>query len=81
MRVKIEELKKTAAGTTKFYFHCDSAYRLPTSDMGAVSCRFIVFSNDVMIDDSYQIYGVNPITNAPRAMPRPPYDGRYTKQK
>ncbi|XP_026317024.1 coiled-coil domain-containing protein AGAP005037 isoform X4 [Hyposmocoma kahamanoa] len=32
--------------------------------------------NDVMIDDSYQIYGVNPITNAPRAMPRSPYDGR-----
>ncbi|XP_046977038.1 coiled-coil domain-containing protein AGAP005037 isoform X4 [Vanessa cardui] len=30
----------------------------------------------VIIDDSYQMYGVNPITTAPRPMPRPPYDAR-----
>ncbi|CAH2103293.1 unnamed protein product [Euphydryas editha] len=30
----------------------------------------------VIIDDSYQMFGVNPITTAPRPMPRPPYDAR-----
>ncbi|CAH0716579.1 unnamed protein product, partial [Brenthis ino] len=30
----------------------------------------------VIIDDAYQMYGVNPITTAPRPMPRPPYDAR-----
>ncbi|XP_075990630.1 coiled-coil domain-containing protein AGAP005037 isoform X5 [Anticarsia gemmatalis] len=30
----------------------------------------------VIIDDAYQMYGVNPITTAPRPMPRPPYDVR-----
>nr|XP_037866707.1 coiled-coil domain-containing protein AGAP005037 isoform X4 [Bombyx mori] len=30
----------------------------------------------LIIDDSYQMYGVNPITTAPRPMPRPPYDAR-----
>ncbi|XP_045509778.1 coiled-coil domain-containing protein AGAP005037 isoform X2 [Colias croceus] len=30
----------------------------------------------VIIDDAYQMYGVNAITTAPRPMPRPPYDAR-----
>ncbi|KAJ0183665.1 hypothetical protein K1T71_000088 [Dendrolimus kikuchii] len=29
-----------------------------------------------IIEDSYQMYGGNPITTAPRPMPRPPYDAR-----
>ncbi|XP_069364976.1 coiled-coil domain-containing protein AGAP005037 isoform X4 [Maniola hyperantus] len=29
-----------------------------------------------IIDDTYQMYGVNAITTAPRPMPRPPYDAR-----
>ncbi|XP_047523861.1 coiled-coil domain-containing protein AGAP005037 isoform X5 [Pieris napi] len=33
-------------------------------------------SDGVVIDDSYQMYGVNAITTAPRPMPRPPYDAR-----
>ncbi|XP_022123961.2 coiled-coil domain-containing protein AGAP005037 isoform X7 [Pieris rapae] len=33
-------------------------------------------SDGVIIDDSYQMYGVNAITTAPRPMPRPPYDAR-----
>lgn len=34
------------------------------------------YSDTVIIDDAYQMYGVNPITSAPRPMPRPPYDAR-----
>ncbi|XP_039763517.1 coiled-coil domain-containing protein AGAP005037 isoform X2 [Pararge aegeria] len=30
----------------------------------------------VIIDETYQMYGVNAITTAPRPMPRPPYDAR-----
>ncbi|XP_038216291.1 coiled-coil domain-containing protein AGAP005037 isoform X3 [Zerene cesonia] len=33
-------------------------------------------SDAVIIDDAYQMYGVNAITTAPRPMPRPPYDAR-----
>lgn len=36
----------------------------------------IYFRDGVIIDDAYQMYGVNPITTAPRPMPRPPYDAR-----
>ncbi|XP_045542010.1 coiled-coil domain-containing protein AGAP005037 isoform X1 [Papilio machaon] len=37
-------------------------------------------SDSVIIDDSYQLYGVNAITTAPRPMPRPPFDARLTTQ-
>ncbi|XP_028172132.1 coiled-coil domain-containing protein AGAP005037 isoform X1 [Ostrinia furnacalis] len=37
-------------------------------------------AGDGIIDDAYQMYGVNPITTAPRPMPRPPYDARLTTQ-
>ncbi|XP_026742398.1 coiled-coil domain-containing protein AGAP005037 isoform X4 [Trichoplusia ni] len=33
-------------------------------------------SDGVMIDEAYQMYGVNAITTAPRPMPRPAYDAR-----
>ncbi|CAK1588080.1 unnamed protein product [Parnassius mnemosyne] len=37
-------------------------------------------SDTVIVDDSYQLYGVNAITTAPRPMPRPPFDARLTTQ-
>ncbi|XP_031767240.2 coiled-coil domain-containing protein AGAP005037 isoform X5 [Galleria mellonella] len=33
-------------------------------------------SDGIIVEDAYQMYGVNPITTAPRPMPRPPYDAR-----
>ncbi|XP_049885196.1 coiled-coil domain-containing protein AGAP005037 isoform X4 [Pectinophora gossypiella] len=37
-------------------------------------------SDGVLIDDSYQMYGVNALGTAPRPMPRPPYDARINPQ-
>ncbi|XP_063546334.1 coiled-coil domain-containing protein AGAP005037 isoform X5 [Cydia strobilella] len=37
-------------------------------------------SEGVVIDDAYQIYGMNAVGGAPRPMPRPPYDARLNPQ-
>ncbi|XP_063394266.1 coiled-coil domain-containing protein AGAP005037 isoform X2 [Cydia fagiglandana] len=37
-------------------------------------------SEGVVIDDAYQMYGVNAVGGAPRPMPRPPYDARLNPQ-
>ncbi|XP_068621324.1 coiled-coil domain-containing protein AGAP005037 isoform X4 [Battus philenor] len=37
-------------------------------------------SETVIVDDTYQLYGINAITTAPRPMPRPPFDARLNTQ-
>ncbi|CAK1554732.1 unnamed protein product [Leptosia nina] len=49
----------------------------PTTARPAINPVIDEESGDgVIIEDSYQMYGVNAITTAPRPMPRPPYDAR-----
>ncbi|XP_059059864.1 coiled-coil domain-containing protein AGAP005037 isoform X7 [Achroia grisella] len=48
----------------------------PTTSRPMASAIDEEASDGMIVEDAYQMYGVNPITSAPRPMPRPPYDAR-----
>ncbi|XP_052746755.1 coiled-coil domain-containing protein AGAP005037 isoform X3 [Bicyclus anynana] len=49
----------------------------PAAGRGPIAPVIDEEANDtVIIDDTYQMYGINPITTPPRPMPRPQYDAR-----